>query len=190
MARTPSLWPVETSAHESGIARRSSSLHMTLIAHGRTLARLGLNGNPTRVFLARFLRKILNIEFGTTESRKRAGRKGATRQREIVMQTSGVMPILHHYPSVWQALGMAISTLTDKGQTTVPGEIRDALKLKPRQRLEWTIREDGTAMVQAQPSALSLFGSLRSPKKFPGRKKEREAAMRSIAEHANKPSER
>jgi bifunctional DNA-binding transcriptional regulator/antitoxin component of YhaV-PrlF toxin-antitoxin module len=30
---------------------------------------------------------------------------------------------------------MATSTLTDKGQTTVPQEIREALKVKPRQRL-------------------------------------------------------
>lgn len=76
---------------------------------------------------------------------------------------------------------MSISTLTDKGQTTVPGEIRAALKLRPRQRLEWTVRDDGTALVQAQPGALPLFGSLRSKKKFPGRIKEREAVMRSLS---------
>lgn len=79
---------------------------------------------------------------------------------------------------------MSISTLTDKGQTTVPGEIRTALKLKPRQRLEWTVQSDGTATVQAQPSALGLFGSLRSGKKFPGRKKERDAAMQAAAARA------
>lgn len=71
---------------------------------------------------------------------------------------------------------MAISTLTDKGQTTVPQEIRDALKVKPRQRLNWSLRDDGTAVVSPQRSALDLFGSLKSPKKFPGREAEREAA--------------
>ena len=81
---------------------------------------------------------------------------------------------------------MAISTLTDKGQTTVPKEIRVALHVRPRQRLEWTIRSDGAALVQAQPGALHLFGSLRSSKKFPGRLKEREAAMRVVAARAVK----
>jgi antitoxin PrlF len=81
---------------------------------------------------------------------------------------------------------MASSTLTDKGQTTVPREIREALKVKPRQRLEWTIRPDGTALVQPQSSALGLFGSLRSEKKFPGRATEREEAMRAVAKHAAK----
>ena len=79
---------------------------------------------------------------------------------------------------------MAISTLTDKGQTTVPREIREALKVKPRQRLSWTLREDGTAVVRPQPSALDLFGSLKSPKRFPGRAAEREAVARAIARHA------
>src|ERR1700722_11113577 len=79
---------------------------------------------------------------------------------------------------------MASSTLTIKGQTTVPREIREALQIKPRQRLEWTVRPDGTAAVQAQPSALSLFGSLRSTKRFPGRAAERAAAAQAVAKRA------
>ncbi len=81
---------------------------------------------------------------------------------------------------------MAVSTLTDKGQTTVPLEIRDALKIKPRARLTWSLREDGTAVVRPQRSALDLFASLKSPKKFPGRAAEREAAARAVARHAAK----
>lgn len=81
---------------------------------------------------------------------------------------------------------MAISTLTDKGQTTVPQEIRDALKVKPRQRLNWSLGEDGTVIVRPQRSALDLFGSLKSPKKFPGKAAEREAMMQSTARHAAK----
>lgn len=83
---------------------------------------------------------------------------------------------------------MASSTLTDKGQTTVPQEIRKALNVKPRQRLEWTVCPDGTAIVQPQPSALKLFGTLRSAKKFPGRTVEREAVARAVARHATKKS--
>lgn len=81
---------------------------------------------------------------------------------------------------------MAISTLTDKGQTTVPQEIRDALKVKPRQRLTWELLEDGSAVVRPQASALDLFGSLKPPKKFPGRVAEREAVSRAVGTHAAK----
>jgi bifunctional DNA-binding transcriptional regulator/antitoxin component of YhaV-PrlF toxin-antitoxin module len=83
---------------------------------------------------------------------------------------------------------MAISTLTDKGQTTVPQEIRDALKVKPRQRLAWSLGEDGTAVVRPQPSALDLFASVKSPKKYQGRDKEREAVARAISQRAAKKS--
>lgn len=83
---------------------------------------------------------------------------------------------------------MSSSTLTDKGQTTVPLEVRDALKVKPRQRLEWIVRPDGTALVQPQSSALNLFGSLRASKKFPGRAAERDTTMRAVAKRAAKKS--
>jgi hypothetical protein len=39
-------------------------------------------------------------------------------------------------------------------------------------------------VVQPQPSALDLFGSLKSRKKFPGRAAERIAAMHAAAKHA------
>lgn len=81
---------------------------------------------------------------------------------------------------------MAISTLTDKGQTTVPHEIRQALKVKPRQRLSWSLNEDGSAVVRPQESALGLFGSLKSHKKFRGREAEREAVSRAVGKHAAK----
>jgi bifunctional DNA-binding transcriptional regulator/antitoxin component of YhaV-PrlF toxin-antitoxin module len=74
---------------------------------------------------------------------------------------------------------MVTSTLTDKGQTTVPMEIRRALKVKPRQTLEWTIGPDGAATVRPRASALHLFGSLKSTMKYPGRAAEREAASRA-----------
>jgi bifunctional DNA-binding transcriptional regulator/antitoxin component of YhaV-PrlF toxin-antitoxin module len=81
---------------------------------------------------------------------------------------------------------MAVSTLTDKGQTTVPQVIREALKVKPRQRLRWELQADGSAVVRPQASALDLFGSLKSPKKFPGRAAERGATSRAVGKHAAK----
>ena len=81
---------------------------------------------------------------------------------------------------------MASSTITKKGQTTVPLQVRESLKVQPRQRLEWTVRGDGTAVVRAAPSALGLFGSLRPKKPFPGREAERVGTMRAVAAHAAK----
>jgi hypothetical protein len=48
------------------------------------------------------------------------------------------------------------------------------------------MREDGAVGKQPQPSALDLFGSLRSPKKFPGRAAEREAVAWTVGRHAVK----
>jgi antitoxin PrlF len=79
---------------------------------------------------------------------------------------------------------MPQSTLTDKGQTTVPAEVRRALKVNPRQQLEWTIRGDGSALVRPQPSALDLFASLKPSKSFPGTKEEKEAMHRLVGEQA------
>ena len=79
---------------------------------------------------------------------------------------------------------MIESTITDKGQTTVPREVRDALGIKPRQRLQWDIEADGSATVRPEPSALALFGSLKSRKKFPGIKAEKAAVRRHVAGQA------
>jgi len=76
---------------------------------------------------------------------------------------------------------MIESTLTDKGQTTVPKEVREALGMKPRQRLQWNLAPDGTATVRPEPSALDLFGSLKSKRKFPGLKEEKDAVRRFVA---------
>ena len=79
---------------------------------------------------------------------------------------------------------MDTSTITKKGQTTVPLRVREALKVRPRQRLEWTVRPDGSAVVRPMQSALGLFGSLRPKKTFPGRKVERAQTQRAVAAHA------
>jgi bifunctional DNA-binding transcriptional regulator/antitoxin component of YhaV-PrlF toxin-antitoxin module len=82
---------------------------------------------------------------------------------------------------------MAISTLTDKGQTTVPEEIREGLKIEFGQQLDWSLQADGTAVVRPRRSALGLFGSLKSSKKYAGRKAEREAVNQNIGRlHAKK----
>ncbi len=42
---------------------------------------------------------------------------------------------------------MAVSTITSKGQTTIPGEIRRHLKLKPGDRIEFVVEADGKVVL-------------------------------------------
>jgi AbrB family looped-hinge helix DNA binding protein len=54
------------------------------------------------------------------------------------------------------------STLTSKGQTTVPKAIRESLRLKPGDRITFTPMPDGTVLMRAKnKSVMSLAGSLR-----------------------------
>ena len=59
---------------------------------------------------------------------------------------------------------MPASTLTSKGQTTVPKEIRDRLNLRPGDRLEFVVEEDGRVVVlPATVDASDLKGILKAP---------------------------
>jgi AbrB family looped-hinge helix DNA binding protein len=42
---------------------------------------------------------------------------------------------------------MPVSTVTSKGQTTIPGEIRRLLKLKPGDRIEFVVEADGKVVL-------------------------------------------
>ena len=56
----------------------------------------------------------------------------------------------------------AESTLTSKGQTTVPKAIRESLRLKPGDRITFTPMPDGTVLMRVKnKSVMSLAGSLR-----------------------------
>ena len=60
---------------------------------------------------------------------------------------------------------MSESTITTKGQTTVPRPIRDALHARPGTKLQWHLLPDGTIMVRAKTqSILGLAGMLKAPK--------------------------
>ena len=45
---------------------------------------------------------------------------------------------------------MAFSTVTSKGQTTIPLEVRTAAKLKPGDRIHFTVLADGTIILRAK----------------------------------------
>lgn len=60
---------------------------------------------------------------------------------------------------------MTESTITLKGQTTVPADIRALMDAKPGTRLVWSAMPDGTVIVRAKTkSILEMAGSLKVPK--------------------------
>lgn len=50
---------------------------------------------------------------------------------------------------------MSNATLTSKGQTTIPKEIRDKLGLKAQDRLNFTLMPDGTVIMRAKKRSLA-----------------------------------
>ena len=61
---------------------------------------------------------------------------------------------------------MSTSTLTSKGQTTSPKDVRKRLNLHPGDRLEFVIDEDGRVLVlPASVDAAELAGMLKRPTK-------------------------
>jgi AbrB family looped-hinge helix DNA binding protein len=60
---------------------------------------------------------------------------------------------------------MAESTITAKGQTTVPADIRNLVNAVPGTRLVWSAMPDGTIIVRAKTrSILDMAGVLKAPK--------------------------
>jgi len=53
------------------------------------------------------------------------------------------------------------STVTSKGQTTIPGAIRKALHIEPGDRLEYLVEGDH-AIIRVHPGILALEGALAS----------------------------
>jgi AbrB family looped-hinge helix DNA binding protein len=49
---------------------------------------------------------------------------------------------------------MAVATITAKGQTTIPKDVREKLHLKPGDRVEFIAQDDGTALMV--PATLTL----------------------------------
>jgi AbrB family looped-hinge helix DNA binding protein len=60
---------------------------------------------------------------------------------------------------------MAESTITAKGQTTVPADVRALVHATPGTRLVWSVMPDGTIIVRAKTkSILDMAGMLKAPK--------------------------
>jgi len=76
---------------------------------------------------------------------------------------------------------MPVSTVTSKGQTTIPGEIRRLLKLKPGDRIAFVVEADGkVVLVPATVPVGKLEGLLApAPRRVP--LEDMEAAIRKRA---------
>jgi antitoxin PrlF len=61
---------------------------------------------------------------------------------------------------------MAFATVTSKGQTTIPKEVRAAARLEPGDRIHFTVLEDGTILVRVKNRSIRDMSF-----KPPGRKR-------------------
>lgn len=59
---------------------------------------------------------------------------------------------------------MSISVLTSKGQTTIPKDVRDALNLKPHDKLIYVIEKNRVIMMPSKGDILDLKGSIKENK--------------------------
>lgn len=54
-----------------------------------------------------------------------------------------------------------ITTVTSKGQVTIPADIREHLGIKPKDRVRFEVSPDGTVRITSAPSRIAaLFGSV------------------------------
>ncbi len=58
------------------------------------------------------------------------------------------------------------TTITQRGQVTIPAEVRRALGVKPRDKVAFTIEDDGVRLAPASFSLESVYGSV-TPSKRP-----------------------
>lgn len=76
---------------------------------------------------------------------------------------------------------MTQSTITDKFQTTIPREVREALGLRPRQRISYEVRSDQSVILRPEPALDELFGSLKLKRPVASTQEEKQAAREAVA---------
>lgn len=65
---------------------------------------------------------------------------------------------------------MATATLTSKGQVTIPKTVRDALQLRKGDKVDFTITENGEALITPMTKTVKvddIFGRLYKPDRKP-----------------------
>ena len=81
---------------------------------------------------------------------------------------------------------MIQSTITDRFQTTIPLDVREALGLKPRQKVSYEVRADGSAVMRPVPCLDQLFGSVRLRRRAASAREEKQAARNAMARQATR----
>jgi bifunctional DNA-binding transcriptional regulator/antitoxin component of YhaV-PrlF toxin-antitoxin module len=81
----------------------------------------------------------------------------------------------------WYGKTMTQSTITNKFQTTIPLDVREALKLKPRQRVSYELRPDGSAVLRRVSRLDELFGSVKLGTAAASTRREKHAVRNAIA---------
>lgn len=63
---------------------------------------------------------------------------------------------------------MSLATITSKGQTTIPKEIRDSLGLQTKDQVQFTLVSDETVIMRVKKRSIrELFGLLHDPERAP-----------------------
>lgn len=78
------------------------------------------------------------------------------------------------------------STITTKGQTTVPKEVRKLLGLGPRQKIVYKIDKSGVRIEAAGKSLVSMAGALANEEPILPKKEERRIAQEALTQRHEK----
>jgi AbrB family looped-hinge helix DNA binding protein len=72
---------------------------------------------------------------------------------------------------------MKLGTITAKGQTTVPKDVRDKLKLKPGDKVYWVVEKGRAILRPKNLSVMDIAGIFHDPARKPLNDKEMEDAI-------------
>jgi antitoxin PrlF len=97
------------------------------------------------------------------------------------------MPICNANRLIALGAGMAESTITVKGQTTLPKAVRQALDLKPGDRLRYVILDGGEVRLLRGVPAIGLAGLLADAVARPVSLDEMDAAIAEGAAEGSSP---
>lgn len=79
-----------------------------------------------------------------------------------------------------------VSSVTSKGQVTIPAEVRRLLGVVPRDKVAFLVEEDRVRVAPAQSVVSRTSGMLRSGKPLLTAREEKRAAEEAMAEEAVK----
>jgi AbrB family looped-hinge helix DNA binding protein len=80
-------------------------------------------------------------------------------------------------------MNTAVTTVTTKGQVTIPADIREHLGIKPRDRVQFEITKDGSVQITPAPSRIAaLFGSVEALSQYKDDKTLRQEFEKGVAD--------